>query len=237
MNTIPIYDDITPATTLQVRTALARNPTAPVTVRINSPGGSPIEATTIHNLRKRIVEPCGLLSRALPPAPRSCLVALATALAPSNAIFMIHGGWTQQRRHRPPLAESADAVEKISDGMARIIAAKTHRPLTEMRRLLSDGDDHWLTADEALAPGLINEVTPELAIAARLGSPQLPERFHNMTDLNFAPTPPPLSASASLPLPSSFKLPAPAAILPPELAALENEPIDSGASSTRPASG
>lgn len=230
MNTITIYDDITPATTLAVRTALARNPTAPVTVRINSPGGSPIEATTIHNLLQAhrgdvriVVEGFAASAAILICCPGYCT-------APRNAIFMIHGAWTRDGGSARRLRESADAVEKISDGMARIIAAKTHRPLTEMRRLLSDGEDHWLTADEALAMGLINEVTPELAIAARLGSLQLPERFHNMTDLNPQAAAVATERQRIVAINQLFQTARTGRYPAPEIAALENELIDSGAS-------
>jgi len=232
MNTITIYDDITPATTLAVRTALARNPTAPVTVRINSPGGSPIEATTIHNLLQAHRGTVRLVVESFAASAAILICCAGYCTAPLNAFFMIHGAWTRDGGSARRLRESADIVEKISDGMARIIAAKTHRPLTEMRRLLSDGEDHWYIADEALAMGLINEVTPELAIAARLGSLQLPERFHNMTDLNAKITTDAITAERQRisAISQLFTTARTGRYPAPEIVALENELIDSGAS-------
>ena len=176
---INIFDDITSETAAQVRDVLERHPTAPLTVRVNSYGGSPFAATAIYNT---ILGKARIFVEGIAASAATLVCCAGYCSAAENTLFMIHGAWTSNGGNAQQLRQSAEIMEKASDGMARIYAQKTHRSITEIRQLLNDGKDHWFTAQEALTWGLIDEITAPLAIKARLGSLQLPERLRTMNE-------------------------------------------------------
>ena len=65
------------------------------------------------------------------------------------------------------------------------------KPATEeIARWLASGQDIWLSAEEALAAGLIDEIARPLRIAARLGTLKIPDRYLlKMTAETHAPDP------------------------------------------------
>lgn len=179
---INIFDDITAATAALVRDVLEHNPTAPLTVRLNSYGGDPLAATAIYNALQAHRGKVLILVEGVAASAATLICCAGYCSAPENALFMIHGAWTRQGGNAPQLRQSAEVMEKVSDGMARIYSQKTHHPLTQTRPLVDGKKDTWFTAAEALAWGLIDEITPALAVAARLGNLQLPERLKIMTE-------------------------------------------------------
>lgn len=193
---LTIFDDITSATAAQVRNALEHNPTAPATVRINSPGGSVLDAMKIGNDLKNHRGKVKIVVEIFVGSAATLLCCSGYCTAAENALFMIHGASLCRGGNAAQLRDDAAALDKINETMARLYAAKTHRPLTEIRQLLIDGKDHWLTAQEALAFGLIDEITAPLAIAARLGNLQPPERLKIMTEATTAESPAEIQARA-----------------------------------------
>jgi len=86
----------------------------------------------------------------------------------SNALLMLHrpsGGVAGQA---DDMREMADILDKWTEIYSQGIADKTGKPIDEIQSLLSDGKDHYFNADEALAFGLINEITDPLQVAASL---------------------------------------------------------------------
>lgn len=179
---ISLYDDITGETAAQVLRVLETAKAAPVTVRVNSYGGDPTAATAIYNSLKAHRGAVRIVVEGVAASAATLVCCAGHCTAAENALFMIHGAWTRNGGNAQQLRQSAEVMDKASDAMARIYANKTHRALTELRQLLNDGQDRWFTAQEALAFGLIDEITAPLAIAARLGNLQLPERLKIMTE-------------------------------------------------------
>ena len=174
---ITLFDDITDKTAAQVRAALEAQPSAPVVVRINSYGGDPLAATAIYNALQAHRGGVKIAVEGIAASAATLVCCAGHCSAAENALFMVHGAWTRNGGNARQLRQSANVLDKSSDAMARIYAQKTHRPLAEIRNLLADGQDHWMTAHEALSWGLINEISAPLAIAARLGHLTLPERL------------------------------------------------------------
>lgn len=234
---IPLFDDITSETAAQALRLLETAPTAPVRVRVNSYGGDPLAATAIYNGLKAHRGEVRIAVEGIAASAATLICCAGHCSAPENALFMIHGAWTRNGGNARQLRQSAEVMDKASDAMARIYAGKTHRPLTELQRILDDGQDRWFTAQEALAFGLIDEITAPLAVAARLGNLQLPERLKIMTESVTAESPAAIEARAIAAerqrvndIASNFSLATKS--LPseaPAIAALQNRMINSGA--------
>lgn len=131
-----------------------------ITVRINSYGGSVHDGVAIHNAMKRHpavvdVEVDGLA------ASIASLIAMAgdTVRMASNAMMMIHAPLTGVWGNAVELREKADMLDAHARAVATSYAAKSGKSAGDVLALLSDGKDHWFTADEALAEGYVDAIT------------------------------------------------------------------------------
>lgn len=175
------YDEITPELARTVAETLRAQPTAPVTLRVNSYGGDLAAGLAMLNALRAhrgavLIDIEGVAASA---ATLFCCVGKVRMA--DNAALMIHAPWVSATGNAHDLRNTAEGLEAMAEGMATAYRAKTGKPAAEIAKLL-DGRDHWFTAREALAFGLIDEITPAHRAAARLGHLKLPERFLSMTD-------------------------------------------------------
>ncbi|MBD9395144.1 ClpP-like prohead protease/major capsid protein fusion protein [Acidovorax sp. ACV01] len=137
-----------------------------ITVRINSLGGSVPDGIAICNAMKRhkaqiTVEIDGIAYSI------ASLIAMGgdTINMASNALMMIHAPWTYAAGNSAELRELADQLDTWASAMSTSYAAKTGDQAGALA-LLTDGKDHFFTAEEALAAKLIDAVTDANPIAA-----------------------------------------------------------------------
>lgn len=131
-----------------------------ITVRINSVGGSVPDGLAIHNAIKRhkaevTVEIDGMAFSI------ASLIAMAgdKVHMASNAMLMIHAPWSYAVGNSKELRELADQLDTWAAAMATSYVGKTGRPQAEMLELVSDGKDHYYTAEEALAGKFIDGIS------------------------------------------------------------------------------
>ncbi|WP_042886360.1 ClpP-like prohead protease/major capsid protein fusion protein [Cupriavidus necator] len=138
-----------------------------LTVRINSFGGSVSDGIAIYNAlkRHRAAVTVSIDGTAMSIAS---LIAMAgdTVEMAENAILMIHAPWVYASGNAVALREVADYLDTWSQAMSNSYAAKTGRPAEEMLALLTDGVDHYYTAEQALAEKFVDTVTTAMPIAA-----------------------------------------------------------------------
>ncbi len=131
-----------------------------LTVRINSFGGSVSDGIAIYNAlkRHRAAVTVSIDGTAMSIAS---LIAMAgdTVEMAENAILMIHAPWVYASGNAVALREVADYLDTWSQAMSNSYAAKTGRPAEEMLALLTDGVDHYYTAEQALAEKFVDTVT------------------------------------------------------------------------------
>lgn len=137
-----------------------------IRVRISSGGGDAFEGITIHNLLAKHparveVDVDGQASSA------ASLIAMAGdhVRVSSNSLMMIHQAWDGGGVYTAAdHMSAAEALTKINDSAAQMYAQKTGKAVDEISKLMES--DKWLSAKEAVALGLANEVTDPKAIAA-----------------------------------------------------------------------
>lgn len=174
-----------------------------ITVRVNSVGGSAADGIAIQNALKRH-----------PATITVCVDALAASIAAfittagdvvemaENTLMMVHGGHTGVYGNATELRTAADMLDAWNRAMATSFATKSGRPYEEMLALLTDGQDHWYTAEQALEAKLIDQITPAIPVTASLMRDLPLERFTSAPDwvqAKFKPGNPAPAAAPAVP--------------------------------------
>lgn len=140
-----------------------------ITIRINSHGGSVVDGLAIYNAIKR--HPAKTISSVEGIAASiASYIAMAadTRRIAANAMFMVHGAWTLAVGNSKKLRETADILDLHSSSMAHGYAAASGKNADEIKAMLTDGEDHWFSADEAMAAGYFSETTEAVEAVASL---------------------------------------------------------------------
>jgi ATP-dependent protease ClpP protease subunit len=144
-----------------------------ITVRINSYGGSVTDGIAIYNAIKRHPAQITVSIEAAAYSIAS-LIAMAgdTVEMADNALLMIHAPWGYAVGNSADMRDMADTLDKYAQAMASSYVAKAGMSTDDVLALLTDGQDHWYTAQEALAAGFVDAVAAALPIAASAAIPQ-----------------------------------------------------------------
>ncbi len=140
-----------------------------ITLRVNSYGGSVTDGLAIYNALKR--HPATVETK-VDGVAISCAGYIAMAgdsvEMAENAQLMIHAPWGVAIGNAAELREQADVLDRYARAMASAYADKSGQPQDDIMALLSDGKDHWYSADEAVAAGFADSVGPRIDAAASL---------------------------------------------------------------------
>lgn len=140
---------------------------------INSSGGSVMDGLAIFNALS--AHPAHITVQVIGGALSiASLIALAGDHVQMSAasVMMIHAPWTVAAGNAPHLRRSADDLERWAAAMSAAYAQRCKRGKKAapdeayFAALLADGQDHFFTAQEALAAGLIDEVIDAAEFAA-----------------------------------------------------------------------
>lgn len=150
---------------------LAKLDVGNIDARINSYGGSVAEGLAIYNALKRHRANVTVIVEGVAVSIAS-LIAMAgdTIAMAGNTMMMIHAPWGFASGNSVDMRDMADVLDKYADAMASSYASKSGKDISEIHDLLKDGDDHWYTADEAVAAGFADQISDELPIAAHLNA-------------------------------------------------------------------
>lgn len=143
--------------------------TSAVVVAFNTIGGDLFEGLAIHNALARLGERCTGRIDALAASAGSVAVCGAHRVTmASNAMIMIHNPYTWVGGDAEDLRRVADMLDQAFEAI--IAAYKSKAPNiddAELRRMVDA--ETWLTAQEALALGLADEVGNGVKVQACLG--------------------------------------------------------------------
>ena len=152
-------DDKAARVTCERLIALAQESDAPIHLLVSSPGGHVESGDSIHDMVRFVRAPVTTIGSgwvasagthvflAAPKERRVCL---------PNTRFMIHQPSGGAGGPASDIAIQAQEIVKMRERIARTIAHETGQKL---ERVLIDIDrDHWMTAQEAIAYGLVARV-------------------------------------------------------------------------------
>ena len=152
---------------------------SPVIVAFNSIGGDLFDGLAIHNALSRLGERCTGRIDALAASAASVAVCGAhRVVIAANAMLMIHNPYTFTGGDAEDFRRVADVLDQTLEAI--IAAYKAKAPdidEAELRRMVNA--ETWLTANEAVALGLADEVGDGLKVSACLGQGNVLQRFQN----------------------------------------------------------
>lgn len=137
-----------------------------LTIRINSMGGSVSDGIAIFNALKRHKATITTVIDGIAASVASLIAMSGDSIEMAeNALMMIHAPWGYAGGNSVALREFADMLDTYADAMATSYAVRSGDKAAALV-LLTDGKDHWYTAEEALAAQLIDTTVAALPIAA-----------------------------------------------------------------------
>lgn len=134
------------------------DPTMPLTVYINSPGGGVWDGLAIYNTLKR--RP-GTVTVHIDGIALSMGSAIAmagdTIIMPSNALMMIHDPSWMAIGTSEDMRKRADVLDQIRDSLVGIYVEKTGKTEDEIKTMMAD--ETWMTGQQAVDNGFADDVT------------------------------------------------------------------------------
>ncbi len=138
---------------------------APLTLRLNSPGGSVFDAVAIYNALQRHA---GTVTVSIDGIAASAASYIAMAgdeiIMPENAFLMIHDPSGMVMGTASDMRAMADALEKIGASLVKGYAAKSGKPEKDIAKLMAK--ETWLDAAEAVDMGLADTLAAPVKMAA-----------------------------------------------------------------------
>ncbi|MEO4015463.1 head maturation protease, ClpP-related [Pseudomonas rossensis] len=152
---------------------------SPVVAAFNSIGGDLFDGLAMHNALSRLGERCTGRIDALAASAASVAVCGAhKVVIAANAMLMIHNPWTYAAGDAEGFRKVADVLDQTMEAI--IAAYKAKAPdidEVELRRLVAA--ETWLTANEAVALGLADEVGDGIKVKACLGQGGVLQRYQH----------------------------------------------------------
>ena len=150
-----------------------------VIAAFNSIGGDLFDGLAMHNALSRLGERCTGRIDALAASAASVAVCGAhKVVIAANAMLMIHNPWTYAAGDAEDFRKVADVLDQTMEAI--IAAYKAKAPdidEVELRRLVAA--ETWLTANEAVALGLADEVGDGIKVKACLGQGGVLRRYQH----------------------------------------------------------
>lgn len=150
-----------------------------IEITVNSPGGSVFSGINIANqISNHPAHITVNVSGVAASIASVIAVAADTVKMASNSMLMIHEVWAPFMGNHSEMRKFADDLEKINTTVFNSYISKNpdidHALLKDMM-----AQETWLTSDECLELGLIDEITDANKAAAKI-SPEMEAHFKNM---------------------------------------------------------
>ncbi len=151
-----------------------------IDVRINSVGGEVYAGIAIFNALRNSKADIRIYVDGIAASMASVIALCGKPVEMSQyARLMLHsvsgGCYGNKNELRSMLAE----IEGLEDTLCRMYAAKMGKSAADIKAAYFDGEDHWLTADEALALGLIDCIYDAEPVPAESTPEQIYTIFNN----------------------------------------------------------
>lgn len=150
-----------------------------VVAAFNSVGGDLFDGLAMHNALRRLGARCTGRIDALAASAASVAVCGAhKVVIAESAILMIHNPWTYAAGDAEDFRKVADVLDQTMEAIIAAYKAKAPNiDEVELRRLVAV--ETWLTANEALALGLADEIGDGIKVKACLGQGGVLQRYQH----------------------------------------------------------
>ncbi|MDQ2961001.1 MAG: ATP-dependent Clp protease proteolytic subunit [Candidatus Dormibacteraeota bacterium] len=155
-----ITDDSANLVTAQLLFLESEEPGRPISLYINSPGGSVTAALSVYDAMQYVSAPVSTICLGMAASGGSLLLAAGSTgmrLALPNSLVMIHQPWAGGLQGKASdLAVQAREILRQRDQVVAIYARYSRRDIEEVA--LAMERDNFMTSEQALAWGLIDAV-------------------------------------------------------------------------------
>ena len=191
---ISIYEEIgmggvTPAAFISELTALK---SLPITVRINSLGGSVFDGLAIYNLLRDHVGGVTVKIDGVAASMASVVAMAGTRVIMSeSALMMIHNPNSEVAGEASDLRNMAGVLDQVKNSLVAAYQRKTNLPPNRLAAMMDA--ETWMSAPEALALGFIDAVEKSAVVVAKFDTarmPNLPAKFKNLMSQPTTPATP-----------------------------------------------
>lgn len=137
-----------------------------ITVHINSTGGDVFQGQAIYTALKNYTGKVTVKIEGL-AASMATVIALAADKIEmtANSLFMIHSPMSNVFGNKSQMRKQINALEKVESTMLNVYSKKTN--LSEEKIALMLDTETWLSADEALEFGFVDEVIGKVSVVAK----------------------------------------------------------------------
>ena len=140
-----------------------------ITLHINSPGGDVFDALAILNTLRQHPARVDAVVEGIAASAASFIAAGVDSLTMADqAMLYVHDAWGMTVGNAADHRDMADVLDKISDNIAAVYAAKAGGDVEAWRQTMRD--EAWYTGAEAVAAGLADEATTTDTAAAPAAS-------------------------------------------------------------------
>ena len=148
-------------------------------VHLHTLGGSVMDGLLMVNAVKSSTWPVTVVVEGVAASMGAIfMLSAAKVKVASNALIMLHSSSSWGGGNAKELESQAELLKKTDAALRSSFTTRGIEPATVDSWF--DGEDHWFTADEALAAGLVDEVVAPV-VAAQLSKPLLPEELQRIT--------------------------------------------------------
>ena len=135
-------------------------------IHINSLGGEVFEGMAIYSIIQRRKAKTTVYIEGI-AASIASVIALAAdeVIMSENSLLMIHNAWGGTQGEAKDMRKQAEILEKITNEIAEVYVKKSGIPYNEVIRMMDE--ETWLTAEEAVALGLVDSISEPIKVAAK----------------------------------------------------------------------
>lgn len=150
-----------------------------ITLSVNSPGGSLFDGITIYTAMAASGKTITAKVMGLAASAASLIVMAASKISmPKNTHLMVHKAGQVAFGNADELRAAADVLDTLDESIANTYAARTGKPVDEIKAMLDKGDT-WLNADQAVELGFADEATELVTVTAEFDLAALPDHIRN----------------------------------------------------------
>ncbi|PWA48891.1 nuclear-encoded CLP protease P7 [Artemisia annua] len=174
----PISDDTSHVVVAQLLFLESENPSKPINMYLNSPGGAVTAGLAIYDTMQYIRSPINTICLGQAASMASLLLsagAKGERRALPNATIMIHqpsGGYSGQAKD---MSIHTKEIIRISDSLNALYAKHTGQPVDKIQKHMDR--DYFMTPQEAKEFGIIDEVIDERPMTLTFATSFVPGKF------------------------------------------------------------
>ena len=156
-----VGDEFTQSDASSIKSVLRANANAPVTLRVNSPGGLAFDGLEIHNAIADHSGPTtGIIGSLAGSAASLAVIGAEKVIAHDNSTYMIHEGIAGVVGHIAELRDAIEWLEAFNESAITAYQNRTGKPRDEIAAAMkgANGDGTKFTAQQAKDWGFVDEI-------------------------------------------------------------------------------